>query len=70
MIVPTPGRPVLATPGHAFVPDAFPSLANSAKCLVFIGFDNVFFGIDTSPTNVLDRVADFVFAYSVLAKPE
>jgi hypothetical protein len=36
----------LATPGRSFVPDVFPSLASSAQCLVFIGFDNVFFGIN------------------------
>jgi hypothetical protein len=46
MMVPTLGRPVLATPGRAFVPDAFPSLESSAQRLIFIGFDNVFFGID------------------------
>jgi hypothetical protein len=46
MMVPTLGCPVLATPGCAFVPDAFPGLASSAQHLVFIGFDNVFFGID------------------------
>jgi hypothetical protein len=60
----------LATPGSAFVCDAFLSLASSAQRLIFIGFDNVFFDIDTSPTTTLDRVADFVFACSVLAKPE
>jgi hypothetical protein len=45
-MVPTLGRPVLATPGRAFILDVFPSLASSAQCLVFIGFDNVFFGTD------------------------
>jgi hypothetical protein len=41
MMFPTLGRPVLATPGHAFIPDAdaFPSLASSVQCLVFIGID-------------------------------
>jgi hypothetical protein len=57
-MVPALGRPVLATLGRAFIPDAFPSLASSAQRLIFIDFDNVFFGIDcfsmfastTSPT--------------------
>jgi hypothetical protein len=57
-MVPALGHLVLATLGRAFIPDEFPSLASSAQCLIFIGFDNVFFGIDcfsmfastTSPT--------------------
>jgi hypothetical protein len=51
----------LATPSRAFITDAFPSLARSVQHLIFIGFDNVFFGIDyfsmssstTSPTSSL-----------------
>jgi hypothetical protein len=46
MMVPTLGRPVLATLGCAFVLDTFPSLASLVQRLVFIGLDNVFFGID------------------------
>ena len=39
--------------------------------LVFVGVDNVFFGIDTFLYDCLDRVTDKIFlAYSVLAKPE
>jgi hypothetical protein len=61
MMVPTLGRLVLATPGRAFIPDAFSDLASSVQRLVFIGFDNVFIGIDyfsmstltTSPTSSL-----------------
>jgi hypothetical protein len=45
-MVPTLGRPVLATPCRAFILDEFPSLASSAQCLLLIGFDNVFFGIN------------------------
>jgi hypothetical protein len=51
MMVPTLGHPVLATPGHAFIPDAFPSLASSAQRLVYISFDNVFIGIDYFSTS-------------------
>jgi hypothetical protein len=36
----------LAISGRAFVPDTFPSLANSVQRLIFIGFNNIFFGID------------------------
>jgi hypothetical protein len=58
MMVPTLGRPVLATPGRAFI---LGSLASSAQRLVFIDFDNIFVGIDyfstssltTSPTSSL-----------------
>jgi hypothetical protein len=46
MMVPTLGRPILATPGCAVVPDAFLSLASSVQHLIFIGFDNIFFNID------------------------
>jgi hypothetical protein len=46
LMVPTFGRPVLATPGRAFFFDAFSSLASSTQHLIFIGFNNVFFGID------------------------
>jgi hypothetical protein len=49
MMVPILARPVLATLVRAFVPDASPGLASSDRRLVFIGIDNVFFGID-SPT--------------------
>jgi hypothetical protein len=52
-MVPTLGRPILATPGHAFIPDALLSLASSAQRLVFIGFDNVFIGIDYFSTSTL-----------------
>jgi hypothetical protein len=45
-MVPTLGHPILATPGRAFIPNTFSSLASLAQCLVFIGFDNVFFRID------------------------
>jgi hypothetical protein len=47
---------VLATPPRAFVPDASPCLASSNRRLVFIGLDNVFFGIDSY--DCLDRVTD------------
>jgi hypothetical protein len=47
---------VLATPSRAFVPDASPCLASSDRRLVFIGLDNVFFGIDSY--DCLDRVTD------------
>jgi hypothetical protein len=46
MMEPTLERPVLATPGCAFIHDAFPSLASSTQRLVFIGFDNILFCID------------------------
>jgi hypothetical protein len=46
MMVPTLRQPVLATLGHAFILDVFPSLASLAQRLVFIGFDNVFIGIN------------------------
>jgi len=63
--------PVLATPVRAFVPDASPSLAISDRCLVFVGLDNVFFGIDTFLYDCLNRVTDeFFFAYSVLTQPK
>jgi hypothetical protein len=52
-MVPTLGRPVLATPGRAFIPDTFPSLASSTQRLVFIGFNNVFIGIDYFSTSAL-----------------
>jgi hypothetical protein len=45
-MVPTLRHPVLATPVHAFVNDVFLSPASSMHRLVFIGFDNVFIGID------------------------
>jgi hypothetical protein len=51
MMVPTLKRPVLATPGRSFIPDAFPSLESSAHRLVFIGFDNVFIDIDFFSTS-------------------
>jgi hypothetical protein len=69
MIVPTLERPVLATPEGAFVPDAFLSLATSVQCFNFIGFDNIHWHRLLLYV-CLDRVADFVFAYLVLAKPE
>jgi hypothetical protein len=47
---------VLATPPHAFVPDASPCLASSDRRLVFIGLDNILFGIDSY--DCLDRVID------------
>jgi hypothetical protein len=47
---------MLATPPHAFVPDASPCLASSDRRLAFIGLDNVFFGIDSY--DCLDRVTD------------
>jgi hypothetical protein len=50
-MVPTLGRPVLATSGRAFIPDAFLSLASSAQRLNFIGFDIVFLGIDYFSTS-------------------
>jgi hypothetical protein len=61
MMVLTLGRPVLATPKRAFIPDMFPSLASSAQRLIFISFNNVFIGIDyfsmstskASPTSYL-----------------
>jgi hypothetical protein len=53
IMVPTLGRRVLATPVRAFIADVFPILASSAQCLVFIGFDNVFIGIDYFSTATL-----------------
>jgi hypothetical protein len=53
MMVPTLGRPVLATPGRAFIPDVLPSLASSAQRLIFIGFNNAFIGIDYFSTSAL-----------------
>jgi hypothetical protein len=47
---------VLATPPRAFVPDVSPCLASSDRRLVFIGLDNVFFGIDSY--DCLDRITD------------
>jgi hypothetical protein len=63
IMVPTLEHPVLATPGRAFIPDAFPSLACFPQRLVFIGFDNVFFGIDyfsTSASSVLPTSTLFI----------
>ena len=51
-----------------FVPDVSSSLASSDWRLVFIGFDNVL-GIDCLLDDCLDRVTDFFYVYSVLAKP-
>jgi hypothetical protein len=51
IMVPTFGRSVLATPGRTFIPDALPILASSTQRLVFIGFDNIFFGTDYFPTS-------------------
>ena len=69
----TPGalqaRTILATPVRAFVPDVSPGLANPGWRLVFIGFDNVF-GIGSLLYDCLDRVTDFFYAYSALAKLE
>ena len=67
MMVPAPRTPGTGNTGSVFVPDAFPSLANSDRRLVFIGFDNVL-GIDYLLDDCLDRVPDFFYAYSVLAK--
>ena len=68
MMVPLYACSVLATPPRAFVPDAFPCLASSDRRLVFIGIDNVFFGI--ALYDCFDRVTDeFLFASLVLAKP-
>jgi hypothetical protein len=47
----TLGRPVLAAPKRAFIPDVFPSLASLAQRLVFISFNNVFIGIDYFSTS-------------------
>jgi hypothetical protein len=46
-------RPQLhGLPHHrAFIPHAFPNLANLAQRLIFIGFDNVFFSIDYFSTS-------------------
>lgn len=56
VLVPLYACSVLATPLRAFVPDASPCLASSDRRLVFIGLDNVFFGIDSY--DCLDRVTD------------
>jgi hypothetical protein len=53
MMVPTLGRSILATPGRAFIPDTFPSLASSSQRIVFIRFNNVFIGIDYFSMSVL-----------------
>ena len=68
-MAPTLACPVLATLVCAFLPDAFPSLANSHRTPRLRRHDNVFFGIDTFLDDCLDRVTDFFYAYSVLAKP-
>ena len=71
MMVPAPRTPGTGNTGSAFVPDTFSSLASSVRCLVFIGFDMVFFGISAFFHVCLDRVADvFFFACLILAKPE
>ena len=49
MMVPAPARLVLAIPARAFIPDEFPSLASSDRCLVFIG-DNVWASTPSSTT--------------------
>jgi hypothetical protein len=56
IMVPLYACSVLATVQRAFIPDASPCLASSDRCLVFIGLDNVFFGIDSY--DCLDRVTD------------
>jgi hypothetical protein len=56
ILVPLYACSVLATPPRAFVPDASPCLASSDWRFVFIGLDNVFFGIDYY--DYLDRVTD------------
>jgi Mg2+ and Co2+ transporter CorA len=64
MVATTPARLVLATPVRAFVPDAFPSLANSRRTPRLRRHDNVFFGIDTFLYDCLDRISDaFFLAY-------
>ena len=54
--------------GACFVPDVSSSLASSDWRIVFIGFDNVL-GTDYLLDDCLDRVTDFFYVYSVLAKP-
>jgi hypothetical protein len=56
ILVPLYACSVLATPPRAFIPDASPCLASSDRCFVFIGLDNVFFGIDSY--DCLDRITD------------
>jgi hypothetical protein len=51
IMVPSLRCPVCAIPDRAFIPNAFPSLASSRQHLVFIGFDNAFFGTDYFPTS-------------------
>ena len=50
MMVPAPRTPGTGNTGSAFVPDAFPSLANSDRRLVFFSFDKVLYDIDPSTT--------------------
>ena len=47
MLVPNYACPGLATLMCAFVLDVSPALANMVWCLVYDGFDNIIFGIDT-----------------------
>jgi hypothetical protein len=56
ILVPLYACSVLAIPPRAFVPDASPFLASLDRRFVFIGLDNVFFGIDSY--DCLDRVTD------------
>jgi hypothetical protein len=58
---------MLATLLHAFVTDASPCLASSDRRLIFIGIDNVFFGIDSY--DYLDRVTDNSSCVLGSAKP-
>ena len=61
--------PVLATLEVPSSPTRSRVWQTRAGRLVFIGLDNVFYGIDPI-YDCLDRVtADFFYAYSVLAKP-
>lgn len=56
-------RPVLATPMRVFVLDVSPDLANPVRHLVYDGFDNIIFDIDTLLDDCLDHVPVFFLAH-------
>jgi hypothetical protein len=64
MMVLALARTVLATPVSSFVPDAPSSQASSARRLIFIGTDNIVFGIDTLLDDCFDSVPIFITSAS------
>jgi hypothetical protein len=69
-MVPTLERLVLATQVRAFIPDMFPSLASSVQHIHLHRLRQRLHRHRLLIYICLDRVADFIFAYSVLAKLE